>query len=277
MAKIVLATSLLWPEPKSDAPLRQALAERGHESPSVPWNGDDLSEFLNADLVLLRSCWDYYQAPQQFLAWLNHLEENSVKVLNPIPLVRWNFDKSYLFELRDNGFSVPETRSVDPRNHAEIRRVMLEQNWEQAILKPVSGQSGKFVEKLELEDFAKWEKSEMPTSRALLQDYQSDIGEIGETLLFFFEGNFSYAVQRLPKPVGGKTRIEIQVSDKVIQQASAVLKYLDEVPLYARIDGLIRGDNFMLMELELIEPSFAFETVPDKAATFVRCIERALD
>ena len=48
------------------------------------------------------------------------------------------------------------------------------------------------------------------------------------------------------------------------------------MPLDARIDGLIRDNKFTLVELELIEPSFAFEVAPDKAAMFVECVERKL-
>lgn len=276
MANIVLATSLLWPEPASDAPLRDALIDRGHLMQSVPWNAEGQTAFLQADMVLLRSCWDYFEAPEKFLAWLDELESKNVPVRNRVPLVRWNFDKSYLLELKAAGFNVPETLLVDPRDHASIKEAMEQHGWQQAILKPVSGQSGKFVELLELSQSESWPISEMPTQQALLQDLQADVKERGETLLFFFNGKFSYAVQRLPKPVDGRSRIQVEVSDSIVSQAEKILNHLEEVPLYARIDGLIRGETFLLMELELIEPSFALETAPDKATEFVKVVEQAL-
>lgn len=276
MANIVMATSLLSPEAASDAPLREALIARGHDITSSPWNGEEQSTFASADLVLLRSCWDYYKDPEAFVAWLNQLERNKVAVHNPVPLVRWNFDKSYLLELRAAGFNVPDTRLVDPTDHRAIPALMIESQWERAVRKPVSGQSGKYVDTLEISEMASWPISEMPTELALLQPFQDDVTLLGETLLFYFHGSFSYAVQRLPKPQNGKNRVQVSVSNEVIAQTQAVLNYLDVVPLYARIDGFIRDDVFVLMELELIEPSFAFETAPEKAAEFVAAIEQEL-
>lgn len=273
MANIILATSLLWPEPESDAPLREAIANRGHTYASVPWNNDDQSPFHSADLVILRSCWDYYKQPSAFLSWLDSLEQHNVPIRNRLPLVRWNFDKSYLIELKDAGFNVPETILVNPNDHGEIQLLMRERSWQKAVRKPVSGQSGQFVDILELDHYESWPSSEMPTEQALLQPFQEDVTTQGETLLFFFHGTFSYAIQRLPKPLEGRSRIQVSVSNKVVEQAQAILDHLDQVPLYARIDGLIRDDRFLLMELELIEPSFAFETAPDKATDYVIAIE----
>ncbi|MEJ6404805.1 ATP-grasp domain-containing protein [Yoonia sp. 2307UL14-13] len=274
MAKIVLATSLLWREPISDAPLREALAQSGHTCISVPWNGDDQSAFLTADLVLLRSCWDYFKAPRAFLEWLASLE--TVQVRNPLALVRWNFDKSYLIELRAAGFNVPETKLVNPKDHDQVQSVMKQQGWHRAVRKPVSGQSGHFVDVLDLANRRDWPESLMPTEHALLQPFLTDVQQLGETLLYFFKGQFAYAVQRLPKPQHGRDRIEISVSDEVIRQAEEILAFLDDMPLYARIDGLMQNNTFLLMELELIEPSFAFEAAPDKAIEFVRAIEDEL-
>lgn len=215
MAKIVLATSLLWPEPASDAPLRDALAVSGHACVSVPWNGDDQSAFKSADLILLRSCWDYYKAPNEFLAWLDSLEPPRVR--NPMALVRWNFDKSYLIQLRAAGFNVPETKLVDPKDHDTIRSVMEQHRWYTAVRKPRSGQSGQFVDVLDLTTPEAWPESEMPTERALLQSLEEDVERLGETLLYFFRGRFAYAVQRLPKPQNGRDRVRVSVPEVVIR------------------------------------------------------------
>ncbi|MEM7111172.1 MAG: hypothetical protein AAF614_01980 [Chloroflexota bacterium] len=276
MANIVLATSLLWPEPASDAPLRQALAARAHTAVSAPWNGHDQTPFYAADLVVLRSCWDYFKAPKQFLAWLDQLEQGNVRVRNRLPLVRWNFDKSYLLELSKAGFYVPKTRVVEPRDHAAIRSIMDQQGWQKAVRKPTSGQSGRYVDFLERADVALWPQSAMPTAQALLQEFQADAAERGETLLVFFNGTFSYAIQRLPNSPAGPDREQVTVPVGIIHQAKEILAFLPEMPLYARVDGLIRGDRFLLMELELIEPSFAFEVAPGKAMELVLAIEQVL-
>lgn len=55
------------------------------------------------------------------------------------------------------------------------------------------------------------------------------------------------------------------------------MAFVEPLPLYARIDGLVQDKTFLLMELELIEPSFAFEAAPDKAIDLVRAIEEELE
>ncbi|MDX8355768.1 hypothetical protein [Cognatiyoonia sp. IB215182] len=208
------------------------------------------------------------------MAWLESLDP--VRVRNPLALVRWNFDKSYLLQLREAGFNVPETKLVDPKDHNAIRAIMRQHGWHRAVRKPLSGQSGHFVDVLDLAKYDQWPASIMPTEKAVLQPFQSDVARFGETLIYFFRGEFAYAVQRLPNPGEGPDRVAVLISDEVINQASKILAFVDQVPLYARVDGVIRENRFMLMELELIEPSFAFEAAPDKAADFVHAIEEEL-
>lgn len=186
---IVIATCRDWPRlSASEALLAEALRRRGAEVAVAPWN-DGIAAFEGAELVLLRACWDYHKTPERFLAWLDALEASGTAVLNAPALVRWNFDKRYLLALQDAGVRVPRTRLAPPRDHAAIAEAMREEGWRRAVLKPVSGQSGFHVELLELAERGRWPVSAMPTKTALLQEFQADIGRLGETALVFFEGS----------------------------------------------------------------------------------------
>ena len=55
-------------------------------------------------------------------------------------------------------------------------------------------------------------------------------------------------------------------------QAARVLTTLDEMPLYARVDGVARGSAFLLMELELIEPNLFLAYGDGAADRFARAI-----
>jgi len=44
----------------------------------------------------------------------------------------------------------------------------------------------------------------------------------------------------------------------LIKQAEAILRVIDEVPLYARVDAIEIDGKLILMELELIEPVLFF-------------------
>ncbi len=138
MSHIVLATCLSWPEiVPSEAPLVQVLKQRGHTVTAVPWNGISQTKFQEADIVLLRGCWDYHEMPQRFLSWLDDLDANNILVRNPTDMVRWNFDKSYLLELQEAGIVIPKTKIVNPQDNAETIRIMHEEGWSKAVRKPI--------------------------------------------------------------------------------------------------------------------------------------------
>jgi len=52
-----------------------------------------------------------------------------------------------------------------------------------------------------------------------------------------------------------------------------VLAALPEAPRYARVDGVRRDREFLLMEVELIEPYLYVAAAPDAAERYVRMLE----
>lgn len=276
---IVVATCADWPEPsKSEALLVAALRARGTEVSAAPWNGPEAA-FDGADLVLLRACWDYHKSPQRFLAWLDRLEARGLSVLNPPALVRWNFDKRYLLALQAAGIRVPGTRIVPSNDHAAIAAAMREAGWAEAVLKPISGQSGFHVELLRLAERADWPVSAMPTETALLQSFIADIGRLGEVALIFFDGRFSHAVRKLSAP--GEWRSNSQyggtyeaatVDPATIAAAEAALAAAPFHPLYARVDGVEAEADFTVMELELIEPGLFLDSDEAAAGRFADAV-----
>jgi len=124
---------------------------------------------------------------------------------------------------------------------------------------------------------------EWPTGDARLQDYQEDIGALGETTMTFIDGAFSHAVRRVLKPGEwranaqyGTTYERVAVSRDVIDTAQTYIDFLPQAPLYARVDGLVRSNGFMLMELELIDPYVYLEFAPGSADVMARAVLRRL-
>ena len=57
----------------------------------------------------------------------------------------------------------------------------------------------------------------------------------------------------------------------MISSASSILRHVSAVaPLYARVDGIVTNDRFVLMELELIEPSLFFRHSGPSADAFAK-------
>ncbi len=278
---ILIATCSEYPHPTPNLEvLPGALKAHGMGAAYLPWKTTPLDMFAAADAVLPLCCWDYYDDPGRFLGWIDALEARRAKLLNGPDLLRWNFRKTYLLELAAAGLAVPKTLHLQEASRQTVERDMGRQA---AVLKPVSSQNGHGIHKLEWADRARWPSSAELSGEWLLQEFQEDIGALGETTLTFIDGIFSHAVRRVLKPGEwranpqfGITYERVEVSRDVIDTAQVYIDHLPQAPLYARVDGLARPGGFMLMELELIDPYLYLEFAPGSADVMARAVLRRL-
>jgi glutathione synthase/RimK-type ligase-like ATP-grasp enzyme len=252
------------------------------EAAYVPWKTTPVETFIETNAVLPLCCWDYYDDPNRFLAWIDALEARGARLINPPELLRWNFRKTYLLELAAAGLAVPKTFHLPEAGREMIAQRMEAEGWGTAVLKPVSSQNGHGIQKLNHAERAQWSLDGM-AGEALLQEFQADIGALGETTMTFIDGAFSHAVRRVLKagewranPQYGITYERVEVSRDVIDTAQAYVDHLPQRPLYARVDGLVRSSGFTLMELELIDPYLYLEFEPGSADVMGRAILRRL-
>ena len=113
MAHILIVTCDRWPQLlQSDSLVAQALVDRGHHVEAAPWQSD-FARLQRADLILLRSQWDFHHDLAGFTTWLQRLAAAALPVYNPVALVSWNLSKSYLLELQARGVLIP-TSAVLP-------------------------------------------------------------------------------------------------------------------------------------------------------------------
>jgi glutathione synthase/RimK-type ligase-like ATP-grasp enzyme len=255
-----------------------ALRAHGMDAAYLPWKTTPLETFIATDAVMPLCCWDYYDDPGRFLAWIDALEAGGARLLNPPALLRWNFRKTYLLEMAAAGLAVPKTFHLSEASREIIAQHMEAQGWSVAVAKPVSSQSGHGVRKIVGSNLDQW-----PTGEVLLQDYQDDIGALGETTMTFIDGVFSHAVRRVLKPGEwranaqfGITYERVEVSRDVIDAAQTYVDFLPQTPLYARVDGLLRSTGFMLTELELIDPYLYLEFAPGSADVMARALLQRL-
>src|SRR4051794_35612026 len=74
-----------------------ALAELGIDAAWACWD-DPAVDWAAADLVAVRSTWDYQRRLPEFLAWAGAVTSETV-LLNGADVFAWNADKSYLTDL----------------------------------------------------------------------------------------------------------------------------------------------------------------------------------
>ena len=159
--------------------------------------------------------------------------------------------------------------------------ILNQQGWTEAVIKPAFGQSGKGVVKVYAETLDV-NMADYPQG-VIVQPYIREIETAGETSLVFFNGAFSHAVRRQP-PQGewransayGVSVFGIEPPEFAVRAAQDVLAALPQMPAYARVDGTLVGDTFLLNELELIDPALYLHTSEGTTERFARVLAQLL-
>jgi glutathione synthase/RimK-type ligase-like ATP-grasp enzyme len=283
MAHILFVTCDTWPLISiSDNLIAEKLRVLGHCVDPAPWQGN-FELFRKADLIILRSNWDYHYDVAGFTTWLDQLTTSALPVYNPLALVRWNLQKRYLLDLQAQGIRIPASAVLQAGG--DPRATYQQYGWPSAVIKPLVGASGHLVERVAFDDLDEWKlktRSQRPDEAWLLQEFIPAIQTQGELSLVFVDGVFSHAVRKLPQ--AGEFRINSQYqgvitlcepAPTIVDQAQKVLAGLSVMPLYARVDGVVdNGHNFCLIELELNEPGLYFDLVPEKAMFLAEAIDQ---
>ena len=275
---IALALCADWPEPTiSEIRYVDALREQGAVVRWAPWTAVDQAVFRTADLVVLRGTWDYHRWLDAYRGWLHGLAAAGVRVANPVGLVEWNLDKTYLGELAAGGIRTPG-QAVLPLDRLALADLMDERGWREAVVKPTAGASGHGVRLVARETIdADWPEiaESVAPHRLLVQEFIGAIRTRGQISFVFFDGVFSHAAQLIPRP--GEFRINSAFQPEkrsyrpgpaVLAQARNVLALLPQRPLYARIDGIPVGPDFVLLEAEVNEPGLFLDLDPEAAGRF---------
>ena len=249
------------------------LTEKGLNITKEIWNNEQV-KWENYDLAILKSPWDYFDLIEDFYAWLNKIENLNIKLLNPLATVRWNADKHYLHDIENAGLNVTPSKFITKGDEVNLLQYFEDFKTDQFIVKPtVSGGSKNTfkVTAANVDEINEKLKTLVQIEDFILQPFIKEIEEIGELSFLFFNGQFSHAL--LKKAAKGDFRVQATFGGTVHPQepsdelVAITLKYVDQFAkgcLYARVDGALVNNEFVLMELELIEP-FLFLDTNDKA------------
>ncbi|KRB78067.1 hypothetical protein ASE01_07835 [Nocardioides sp. Root190] len=271
---VLLATFDLLPDGEPDgALLVEALAERGVEARWVCWD-DPAVDWAVADLVAVRSTWDYHRRLPEFLAWARRVEAGT-RLLNGSDVFAWNADKGYLIELADAVPVVPTALLADTELAPGLRDAL--GRWGTVVVKPRTGAGGVGL--------VVASRTDDPALAGLLagpwiaQPLVESVRTAGESSVFVLEGEPVAQVDKVaageevrvhPK-YGGSSRavaldpVRADVAREAVRSAAA-LRGGDLA--YARVDLMQWEGQWSLSELELIEPGLYLDVVPDLAGSF---------
>ena len=262
--RLAVATSADYPSIQpDDAHLAASLERLGMQPVVCVWN-DPAVDWPAFDAVLIRTVWDYFKHPTAFLGWLDRLDRLGVFTINDSALLRWNSDKRYLLELARHGVAVIPTRLASA---AELPGVLAAMAGQQVVIKPsISGGAWHTLRGDAGDAALATAAARLPRELDyLVQPFVPEIVSEGEWSLLYFAGEYSHAV--LKRPAAGDYRVQGEHggSAELARPDAATLAAADRAlaavaaighggHAYVRVDGVVSGGRFLIMELELIEP-----------------------
>jgi hypothetical protein len=242
-----------------------AMAARGWQVDTVAWRGAS-PDWNSFDAVYICTPWDYPQHQAQFIEVLQNIENSSAVLVNPLPLVRWTLVKTYLRDLEQRGTDIVPSLWPDQFDAGQIDGWCSALGSDKVIIKPAVGANAQdtFVLQRPLLPATVSHLGATFRDRAFfVQPFVHNIQAEGEFSLFYFGGEYSHAILKVPK--AGDFRVQeehggdiqsAQPCAALLAAGQRVLSMVEPQPVYVRADFVRATDGrFLLMELELIEPS----------------------
>ena len=252
----------------------------GADTAFIDWTkAAGLADF---DLVTPLLAWGYPRDSERWFDLLDQLDRDGIAICNPVSILRWNSDKSYLAELGAAGVPTVPTQMSDALDNAALDTARIAFGAETLVIKPPisGGADGTF--RLEATDPV---PASVAGHRMMIQPYLPSIAAEGEFSLFYFNGMFSHAI--IKRPAAGDFRVQDQFGGyeeavEAPQAAKALAQSAFDATAhitstgtlaYARVDMLRDGEGaFRLMELELIEPSLFLRFASDGGSAFAEAL-----
>lgn len=262
-----------------DELLNKPFLERSWAIQSVPW--DQKTDWSQFDAVVVRTTWDYQKRLGEFFEVLDTIHKAGVPFFNPLSVIKWNAHKSYLFDLASKTVPIIPTCRLPIAEIKNLKTFFDLWDVPEMIVKPFVSANADNTFRIHRSTFASQVEplKEVAVQKELLvQPFVENIVSEGEYSLLYFGHEFSHALRKKPKDNdfrvqeehGGEI-IPVEPSESLLKAADKVMSSLDQKLLYARVD-LVEGrkDEWLLMELELVEPSLYLRTHPQAAANFTK-------
>lgn len=279
--RVLLATMADLPggEPGGEL-LEAALERRGVEARWAVWS-DPTVDWAAADLVAVRSTWDYERRREEFLGWARAVASRT-RLVNPPHVLAWNTDKGYLLELADAGLPVVPTLLAE--DELDLPSVLAE--LEPAVVKPRVGAGGRGVVVFDGRSGgpAGLDESQLTPGPWVVQPLLSSVRTRGETSVFVLGGEAVSQVVKVPagdeirvhEEYGGRSRpVPVEEAPAALSRRTvrAAEELLGTPLLYARVDLMYDdADRLVVSELELVEPGLYLDVLPGNAERFAEAL-----
>jgi len=235
------------------------------------------------DIAVIRSTWDYWNDVPLFLETLERINR-ATHLANRLDLVYWNLSKTYMRDLQQMGIGIVPTLFADSLRADFLPHYRDELGIDEIVVKPVVGANGEDAYRVSADttpDHLAQITARFRKRDCMIQPFMTNILGEGEYSLFFFGGGYSHAIQKKPAEAEFRSQEEHGAEilaavpeAKLLQRARQAIATITPAPLYARIDFIRDAqDDFLVMELEMIEPSMYLRMDPEAPVRFAAAID----
>ena len=261
------------------------LEEMGWICDQVPWDTNKLIDWDQYDSVIIRSTWNYQENFLKFINVLKEISSSSADLQNPIDIVEWNLNKQYLKDFENKNIKIVPSQWFNNFIPKEIIQSFLNFNSKKIIIKPCISANADFTyileEKTALSKL-KTLKKDFIDKEFIIQPFIQDIKNEGEYSLIYFGNTLSHVLLKTPKvgdfrvqeEHGGTLKSIINPEQALIRFGKNVINKLPRACLYSRVDIVRNKNEFLLMEVELIEPSLYFNMDSKSPKKFVEVFNK---
>ena len=293
MTDITLLTCRAYYKPDNITPyiqnilLEQELLKSAFESQGLKvdityWDNPSY-EWQQTKSVLFRTVWDYFERFDEFWDWLEQVKTKT-RLINSYELIKWNIDKHYLRDLKNNGIQVVPTYFADRGNNISLQEIANLNDWKHIVIKPAISASAFNTYKITNDEIEQKEQlfhELLQTHDMLVQPFFPTISELGEASLMVFGGKFTHAI--LKKAKAGDFRVQDDFGGTVhdynptqeeIKFAEKVFQSCTSLPIYGRVDIVWDSNKHIyLSELEIIEPELWFRESKQSVVALARALK----
>ena len=261
-----------------------AMEEFGWRVDTVVWD-DPAIDWDGFDAVYICTPWDYPDKLDLFLGVLETIDRSSAHLINDISLVRWNLRKTYLQDIEARGGAIVPSLWHGNYSEQAVADCFRQLDTTSVVVKPQVGANA--IDTFVLtEPVGEGLLQTLATTFAgrpfFIQPFMQNVQVEGEYSLFYFDLEYSHAILKIPAAGDFRSQEEHGAEIRSVTAPAGrlaagkrIMNLVEPRPVYARADFVRgEGDRFLLMELELIEPSLYLRTDDGAAGRFAAAFDR---
>lgn len=257
----------------------------------ISWQ-DESIDYSKYDAIVIRSLWGYQDYIKEFMGYLDKLKKDKVKVFNSVEILKDNLNKYEQFKILDN-YEIPHIQTFFLKKDELNEVAKINKEYQDLVVKPIISGSGNntfiisdTIEKNNIKvDEVRKKFDEVlndVNNYLMVQPFVKEIDD-GEVSVVLIDNKISHMVVRNTSVFNDKGSISVvgldTMDDKmiaIVDKCTKISEYKDA--LYMRVDLVKIGDDYKVMELELVEPQLflGFRKTKKELTNFAKAIREKI-